>query len=401
MNCYLEIFFTTFVSEDFLGYSKKVLDITYDNRDPDEIVLEVITNRRNGMPSILGNKFISHSTSWRYEQDGSICLTYVVFSDYIDFSGNKVYTLKMHEVEISCTNSPNRPRPQCLKGYTAGRNNYFFCRCSSFPLSPFLCKETDMIRIQGLSFSYAGNEVLKEVTFSVSGGEMVSIIGVNGSGKTTLLKNINRLLTPKRGTVYLDGKDTSLMGQNEIARLIGYMPQKSNGVACTVFDAVLLGRKPYLGWNVTKKDIEKTYEILELMEIKDYAMRNTFELSGGELQKVMIARALAQEPKVLLLDEPVNHLDIRNQMEVLKHIKDVTKELQIATLAVMHDLNLALRFSDRFIMMKDGKVFASGGREVITSESIKAVYQIEADIYEVSGIPIVIPRNSICRNKKL
>lgn len=241
-----------------------------------------------------------------------------------------------------------------------------------------------MIAVDGICFKYAQGDVLKDVSFQIEKGDIVSMLGVNGSGKSTLLKTLNRILKPHRGTVLIDAVDVQRMNGNLLASIIGYMPQKSNGVFCTVYEAVLLGRKPHIRWNVTEKDREKVNSILEIMGLEEFALRNTNELSGGELQKVIIARALAQEPTVLLLDEPINHLDIKNQIEVMTLIRDITKKLNIVTIVVMHDLNTALRFSDRFLMLKNGGVFAFGGREVMTPENLKEVYDINVIIKEVA-----------------
>ncbi|MFQ3574452.1 MAG: ABC transporter ATP-binding protein [Thermodesulfovibrionales bacterium] len=255
-----------------------------------------------------------------------------------------------------------------------------------------------MLVVQGIAFSYGHRDVLKGINLEVKSGEVVSILGINGSGKSTLLRTINRILKPRLGTVFIEGRDIADMNRNDIAANIGYMPQKSNGVFCTVFDAVLLGRKPYIKWNVQQKDIEIASRILRLMGIEGYAMRYTNELSGGELQKVIIARALAQEPKVLLLDEPINHLDIKNQLEVMGMIRDITLRLNIATVIVMHDINTALRYSDKFIMIKNGVIYASGGREIINDKNIKEVFNIEAILSEIDGIPLIVPHLSVSKN---
>lgn len=248
-----------------------------------------------------------------------------------------------------------------------------------------------MLIIDGIAFSYGSRDVIRGINFEAKSREVVSILGVNGSGKSTLLKTINRILKPHRGTAFIDGEDIKSMKRNEIAANIGYMPQKSNGVYCTVFDAVLLGRKPHIKWTVAENDMKLTSTIMHLMGIEDYAMRYTNELSGGELQKVIIARALAQEPKVLLLDEPINHLDIKNQLEVMSLIRDITKRLNITTIIVMHDINTALRFSDKFLMIKNGMVYASGGKEIINDANIKAVFNIDVVLNDFEGVPVVVP----------
>ncbi|RQW89842.1 MAG: ABC transporter ATP-binding protein [Geobacter sp.] len=248
-----------------------------------------------------------------------------------------------------------------------------------------------MIDVNGIKFSYGTGDVLKDISFRVHEGRVVSILGVNGSGKSTLLKTINGILRPRQGTVHVDGRETKAMSREEIARSMGYMPQKSQATPCTVFEAVLLGRTPHISWYISPHDIAKTQEIVELMGLGGYSHRCTTQLSGGELQRVIIARALAQEPRVLLLDEPVNHLDIRSQMNVMTLIRNITQSFGIATIVVMHDLNTALRFSDEFILMKEGSLFAAGNRDIMTAATISEAYGLRVALSEVQGIPVVVP----------
>ncbi len=248
-----------------------------------------------------------------------------------------------------------------------------------------------MLKLDGLAFSYDSREVLRDITFHLKAGDLVSVLGINGSGKTTLLKTINRILRPHQGTVLVDQKDVQTMNRKQIARIMGYMPQKSNGVPCTVFDAVLLGRRPHLDWDIKDHDLEVTRNMLKLTGLEEYALRATTELSGGEFQKVIIARALTQEPKILLLDEPINHLDMKNQFEIMTLLRDITKRLGLITITVMHDLNTALRFSDGFFILKQGRLFACGDRSVITAETIRQTHNIEVIVTEIEGIPLVIP----------
>jgi iron complex transport system ATP-binding protein len=248
-----------------------------------------------------------------------------------------------------------------------------------------------MISIRQLIFAYGNRQVLHGVDFGVGSGELVSVLGMNGSGKSTLLKCITGLLRPSRGEVEINGRSTGSLSRQELAQSIGYLPQNSQPVDCTVFEAVLIGRKPHLGWQVQDNDLAETSRILSLTGLSDYADRSTLHLSGGELQRVAIARTLAQQPSVLLLDEPVNHLDIRSQIDVMDLIRSLTLQLGIATIAVMHDLNMALRFSDRFVLMQEGQVRAAGGQEVMTAENIREVYQLHVVRYELNGIPLVIP----------
>lgn len=248
-----------------------------------------------------------------------------------------------------------------------------------------------MLTVNHLSFSYGARKVLREITLALKPGELTSILGINGSGKSTLLKTMANLLKARQGTVHVDGQEFTTLSGNEIARKIGYMPQKSDGLACTVFDAVLLGRKPHISWRASEHDLRVVRDILIQLELEDYALRSTSELSGGELQKVVIARALAQKPRILLLDEPISHLDIKNQMETMALLQRIARELGLAVVVVIHDLSMAVRFSDRFALLCQGSIHATGGREIITPEIIRAVFHIEARVHEIEGVPVVVP----------
>ena len=248
-----------------------------------------------------------------------------------------------------------------------------------------------ILSVDGVEFAYKSRQILNNIKFEVKRGEVVSILGVNGAGKSTLLKCINKILKPKRGTILIDNFDIRQLDNLELAKKVGYVPQRAEGNYMTVFDAVLLGRKPHIKWEVSDRDIEITHKVLKLLNLEDYALRYTNELSGGELQKVIIARALVQEPQILLLDEPTNNLDLKNQLEVMRIIRDISKSQNIASIVVMHDLNLALRYSDKFIMLKDGVIYAEGGKEIINPENIRAVYGVDAYIENVKGIPVVVP----------
>lgn len=250
-----------------------------------------------------------------------------------------------------------------------------------------------VLSVNEIDFSYGNVRILDDVNFKVKSGDLVSVMGVNGSGKSTLMKCINRILKFESGVIMVDDEDTRGMKNIEIAQKIGYVPQTSETGFITVFDAVLLGRKPYIKWDVSRKDLLLTKRVLNLMNLEEYALRYINELSGGELQKVVIARALVQEPKVLLLDEPTSDLDLKNQLEVMNIIKKVSADHKIASIVVMHDINLALRYSDKFIMLKSGEVFATGGREIITPETIREVYGVEAIVKNFEGTPMVIPKS--------
>ena len=249
-----------------------------------------------------------------------------------------------------------------------------------------------MIEVQNLSFSYGSRPILRNVSFSLERGECVAVLGNNGTGKSTLVSCISRLRKPSSGNVLIDGTPVSQMTRNELAQQVSYVAQKNELAHTTVFDAVLLGRKPHMKWGPSAVDYDVAEHALRAVGMEDCRLRYMNQLSGGEQQKVMLARAIAQEPKLMLLDEPTSSLDPRNQYESMELIRHCAHDHHIAVLVVIHDLNLALRFCDRFLFLKDGAVFASGGQEAVTSENIQAVYGMEATVEQFDGIPMVIPR---------
>jgi len=249
-----------------------------------------------------------------------------------------------------------------------------------------------ILQIEGLQFEYPARSVLNEISFTVSKGQVLAILGTNGAGKTTLLKCINRILTPTSGSVLIDGKAVENLSRKVLAQKIGYVEQHNNIHHSTVFDAVLLGRKPYIRWDINHTDMEITSQALETLGMSDYALRYLDELSGGELQKVVIARALAQDPEFLLMDEPTSSLDLKNQLEVLSLIRQISNQQGIACIVAMHDLNLALRFADRFLLLKDRTIFAAGGQEVITPENLENVYAVPVMVASHNGSRFIIPQ---------
>ncbi|MCL2476776.1 ABC transporter ATP-binding protein [Candidatus Bathycorpusculum sp.] len=250
------------------------------------------------------------------------------------------------------------------------------------------------MNVNNLSFNYAGVPILNDVEFNVGLGELVAIVGPNGSGKSTLLKCINRILKPKQNSVLINGVDSGRLSVKELSMMMGYVPQTSvSAFPFTVFDVVMMGRKPYIHWSIGERDSEIVALMLDFLGIGHLALRHFSELSGGEQQKVIIARALAQQPEILLLDEPTSSLDIRHQLEILCILRGLAQSGGRSVVVTLHDLNLASRFSDRIIMLKKGCVFAIGSpKEVITSQNIKTVYGICADVSaSVMGRPVVTP----------
>ena len=249
-----------------------------------------------------------------------------------------------------------------------------------------------MLEVDGVGFGYGhGDDVLQGIGFSAGPGQIVSVLGPNGVGKTTLLKCIDAIYRPRRGAVTVDGKSVLDMRRGEVARIISYVPQRAHVSGSTVFESVLIGRKPHMGVDVSDIDLKIVARTLEVLGIDGISQKPVNEISGGEYQLVQIARALAQQPKVLLLDEPTSSLDVRNQYRVLDTISHIIRENGMCAVMTNHDLNQALRFSERFVLMRNGQIFAAGGREVITPENIHSVYGIDAEVAEIAGRPVVVP----------
>lgn len=248
-----------------------------------------------------------------------------------------------------------------------------------------------ILAVDGVEFSYSSRPVLRNIKFEVERGEFFAILGNNGAGKSTLLKCLNRVLKPQRGTILLEKSDLFSLSRREVARHLGYVAQRYESTRFTVFDAVLLGRKPHIKWGTTVRDLEVVRKVLAILGLEEFSLRYLDELSGGELQKVIVARALAQEPRVLLLDEPTSNLDLRNQLEVLKTVQRAVREQNLAAVVVMHDLNLALRFADKFLLLKNRTIFACGGMEIITPENIASVYGVPVAVERLANIPVIVP----------
>lgn len=248
-----------------------------------------------------------------------------------------------------------------------------------------------ILSVAGIRFSYNSVPILRGVSFALDKGHILGVLGINGAGKSTLLKCINRVLKPKGGQVMLSGKDMSRMSRNEIARHLGYVPQKYSDEMLTVFDTVLLGRKPYIEWAATEQDLSVVERVIKLMNLEHLALRPANQLSGGEMQKVILARALAQEPAVLLLDEPTSNLDLKNQLQFMNLVTKAVREHGLSAIVCLHDINLAFRFVDHFLMLKDGTVHTLAPKERITSDIIQEVYGVEVILRRVRDHTVVIP----------
>jgi iron complex transport system ATP-binding protein len=248
-----------------------------------------------------------------------------------------------------------------------------------------------ILNVQNLSFRYNSHAVLQDIRCEALPGEIVAILGPNGAGKTTLLRCLNATLHPHTGTVMLGDRDILASSRREIARSMAFVPQHIEPPKMTAFDAILLGRRPWIGWDMRRDDILKVQSIIDQLGLTGLALRNVDAMSGGELQKVAIARALVQEPSVLLLDEPTSSLDLRNQHAIMRFIRSIVRVHNLTALMTMHDLNLALHYADKFILIREGMVYGAGGGEVITPEMIEAVYGIPVSIERLCGRHVVVP----------
>jgi iron complex transport system ATP-binding protein len=250
--------------------------------------------------------------------------------------------------------------------------------------------------IEDISLSYNHHPVVQNLSFQLNPGEMVGLLGPNGCGKTSVIRALSRSISLKAGHIRLDGKEIGIISRSDLARQIGVVPQNpSLPETFTVFEVVLLGRNPHLGWlrNESPGDYSIVNWAMERSGVTELADRRIGELSGGEKQRVTIARVLAQEPKIILLDEPTANLDISHQVELLTLVKGLCKEKNLVVLIAIHDLNLAAQYCDRLLLMKDGRIQAAGApREVITEVNIKDVYNTASHVYPhpENNLPVVL-----------
>ena len=249
-----------------------------------------------------------------------------------------------------------------------------------------------MIEVKNLSYRYGKREpeVLKNVDMELQEGQIGILLGKNGAGKTTLFKNLLGVLKPTGGKILFRGEDITGMSYREKARKIAYVPQHIHFGDLSVYDAVLTARIAYFGFHVSRRDHRVVERILEEMKLTEYALRNAENLSGGEKQKVAIARALAQEPQMLVFDEPTGNLDVFNEDLIIEEVKKAAHDKKIAVLSSMHDLNQALYMGDVFFFLKDGEIRYAGGKEVITEDVIRDIYGINSRILELDHKKVVL-----------
>lgn len=250
------------------------------------------------------------------------------------------------------------------------------------------------LTVRGLNFAYpAGKPVLQEASLSAPAGEITALVGPNGSGKSTLLKCINGILPPRDGTVRFDGTDMISLDPLRRARLMSYVPQSIPGTLnLKVMDVVLLGRRPYIRWGVGKEDRRIVYRTLEQVGLEKLTFRPYDELSGGQKQKVLIARALAQQPRLLIMDEPTSSLDLGHQLEVLTLVRGIARKKNLCVLLTAHDLNLVMNFADRLVMLRDGRIFHDGlVDDVLNPASVQDVFGVDTYVGNHRGTRFITP----------
>ena len=252
------------------------------------------------------------------------------------------------------------------------------------------------LRLTNVSLGYGKQPVLHDISFKTEPGEMLGIIGPNGSGKSTLIRGITRLIKPSSGQIYLDGTNIADINQQQLAQLVAVVPQNPTLPALfTALEVVLMGRTPHLGLlrYEGEKDLAIVQRAMEATHTLAFAERRVGELSGGERQRLTIARALAQEPKIILMDEPTANLDINFQIETLALARQLCQKHELIVVVTLHDLNLASQYCDRLIMLSSGRIYCHGiPKAVINAQTIMEVYGAEVYVYPhpVNDLPATL-----------
>lgn len=247
------------------------------------------------------------------------------------------------------------------------------------------------LEIRDCSFSYKSHEALRDISFTVGDHRIVAVMGPNGAGKSTLLKCIDRILRPRMGTILVAGDDIRSLPQKAIARRIGYVAQRNETARLTAFDAILLGRHPHIRYRLGKKDLLAANAIIDKLHLHDLALRYIDQMSGGELQKVCLARAIVQDPELLLLDEPTTSLDLKNQIEIMRLIRSIAEGHHVSVVMSLHDINMALHYTDAIVFLKDTRIHSVCSKLDITEATIREVYGIDVKLHYAGDYPVVVP----------
>jgi len=241
-----------------------------------------------------------------------------------------------------------------------------------------------MLKISNLSFSWGDHQVLKDINLDINSNELIAILGVNGAGKSTLIKCINGILKPNSGSINILESEIDKMDILEVAKRVSYVPQNvQTNFPMDVFDVVLLGRRPHINWKISQEDRDKVSTTLRMLSLEDFAFRRFDKLSGGEKQRVVIAKAIAQDPNLYLFDEPTSDLDLWHQIEVMEEIKKLIsdKDSDKSAIIAIHDINMAIRYADKIMLLHNGSIEYFGKpEEVMTNESIEHVFGVSCDI---------------------
>jgi len=253
------------------------------------------------------------------------------------------------------------------------------------------------IIVEDLHFSYNSVPVLEHIDFELGGGKVLGLVGPNGAGKSTLLKCINRILLPNSGRVLYDGKPHTEMERRELATLVGYIPQQTAAhFPMPVFDVLLMGRASRMKWRPREKDLDIVSNIIISLGIDHLAMKDITMISGGERQKVLLGRALAQTPRLLLLDEPINNLDMRHQLQIMDILIE-EKEKGVSSVVCIHDLSLASKYCDTIILIEKGKIVERGKRKALEATVLERTFEVEVSLVEREDRCLIVPERPIRR----
>ena len=242
----------------------------------------------------------------------------------------------------------------------------------------------NILEVKELSFGYKNKKILENLTFSVQPNQFVAVLGINGAGKSTLIKCLNKIINFDSGSVKVCNKPLSDTSIVELSKMVSYVPQSvSTGFSMDVYDVILLGRRPYIGWRIGKQDREIVQSVIRRLGLSEFIFRKFHTLSGGEQQRVIIAKAIVQEPTLYLFDEPTSNLDLSSQFEILYEIKNLvlSKEKKCSALVAMHDINLAAKFADKIIIIDDNTIYCyETPYNALNRETISEVYGVDVDV---------------------